>query len=53
MGLWDRESGDFIAPDKRDRTLSGIEAAPNGEWLDVAIHWTPEKRESDWEFIRT
>ena len=27
-----------------------FEAAPTGEWLDVAIHWTPEKRESDWEF---
>src|SRR5438105_5474242 len=27
-----------------------FEAAPTGEWLDVAIHWTREKRDSDWNF---
>ena len=27
-----------------------FEAAPTGEWLDLAIHVTPEKRETDWEF---
>jgi len=51
-GLWDRDVCEiFIAPDAHaiERYLE-FEAAPNGEWLDVAIHWTPEKRESDWEF---
>jgi hypothetical protein len=51
-GLWDRDVCEiFIAPDEHavERYLE-FEAAPNGEWFDVAIHWTPEKRESDWEF---
>jgi alpha-galactosidase len=52
MGLWDRDVCEiFIAPDEHvvERYVE-LEAAPNGEWLDVAIHWTPEKRQSDWEF---
>jgi hypothetical protein len=52
MGLWDRDACEiFIAPDPNvlDRYFE-FEAAPTGEWLDVAIHWTGEKRESDWEF---
>jgi hypothetical protein len=52
MGLWDRDVCEiFIAPDAEvvERYFE-FEAAPTGEWLDVAIHWTPEKRESDWEF---
>jgi hypothetical protein len=52
MGLWDRDVCEiFIAPDPHavERYLE-FEAAPTGEWLDVAIHWTPEKRESDWQF---
>ena len=52
MGLWDRDVCEiFIAPDPHvvERYLE-FEAAPTGEWLDVAIHWTPQKRESDWEF---
>jgi len=52
MGLWDRDVCEiFIAPDPNavERYLE-FEAAPNGEWLEVAIRWTPEKRESDWEF---
>src|SRR5712691_10828250 len=52
MGLWDRDVCEiFIAPDPNlvERYLE-FEAAPTGEWLDVAIHVTPEKRESDWEF---
>ena len=52
MGLWDRDVCEiFIAPDPNvvERYLE-FEAAPNGEWLDVAIHWTAAKRESDWEF---
>ena len=52
MGLWDRDVCEiFIAPDWAvvERYFE-FEAAPTGEWADVAIHWTPEKRESDWEF---
>jgi len=52
MGLWDRDVCEiFIAPDLHvvERYLE-FEAAPTGEWLDVAIHWSPQKRESDWEF---
>ena len=52
MGLWDRDVCEiFIAPDPNvvERYFE-FEAAPNGEWLDVAIHWTAEKRESDWDF---
>lgn len=52
MGLWDRDVCEiFIAPDPQvSERYFEFEAAPNGEWLDVAIHWTAEKRESDWEF---
>jgi len=52
MNLWDRDVCEiFIAPDPNvvERYLE-FEAAPTGEWLDVAIHWTPEKRELDWQF---
>ena len=52
MGLWDRDVCEiFIAPDSNviERYVE-FEAAPTGEWLDVAIHWMPDKRESDWEF---
>ena len=52
MGLWDRDVCEiFIAPDPNviERYFE-FEAAPTGEWLDVAIHWSPENRESDWEF---
>jgi hypothetical protein len=52
MGLWDRDVCEiFIAPDRAlvERYFE-FEAAPTGEWIDIAINWTPEKRESDWEF---
>jgi hypothetical protein len=52
MGLWDRDVCEiFIAPDPHvvERYFE-LEAAPTGEWLDVAINWKPEKRDADWEF---
>ena len=52
MGLWNRDVCEiFIAPDPNliERYFE-LEAAPTGEWVDVAIDWTPEKRESHWEF---
>ena len=52
MGLWDRDVCEiFLAPDPSSvERYFEFEAAPTGEWLDVAIHWSPEKRESDWKF---
>jgi len=52
MGLWDRDVCEiFIAPDPHAvEHYFEIEAAPTGEWLDVAIQWKPEGRKSDWEF---
>ena len=52
LGLWDRDVCEiFIAPDPNAvEHYFELEAAPTGEWLDVAILWTPENRESDWEF---
>jgi hypothetical protein len=52
MGLWDRDVCEiFIAPDPNVvEHYFELEAAPTGEWLDVAIRWAPEGRESDWEF---
>src|SRR5437899_10995046 len=47
MGLWDRDVCEiFIAPDGTmvERYLES-EAAPTGEWLDVAIHGSLEKRD--------
>jgi hypothetical protein len=52
MGLWDRDVCEiFIAPNPNaiERYFE-LEAAPTGEWLDVAIQWKPEQRESDWGF---
>ncbi len=52
LGLWDRDVCEiFVAPDpgQPDRYFE-FEAAPTGEWIDLAIHWKPESRETDWEF---
>lgn len=52
LQLWDRDVCEiFLAPDPHvpERYLE-FEAAPTGEWVDLAIHVTPEKRETDWDF---
>jgi alpha-galactosidase len=52
IGLWDRDVCEiFVAPDPNvpDRYFE-FEAAPTGEWVDLAIQITPDKRELDWEF---
>src|SRR6202158_3673412 len=52
LGLWDRDVCEiFLAPDPHlpERYLE-FEAAPTGEWIDLAVHVTPQKRETDWEF---
>ena len=51
MNLWDRDVVEiFVAPDKNEpRRYFEFEAAPTGEWLDVALDSTGGKRVSDWE----
>ena len=52
IGLWNRDVCEiYIAPDPTAvERYYEFEAAPTGEWLDVAIQWRPEGRESDWKF---
>lgn len=52
MGLWDRDVCEiFIAPDaRRPEHYFEFEAAPTGEWIDLAIEWRPRARRTDWEF---
>ena len=52
IGLWDRDVCEiFIAPDAaHPERYFEFEAAPTGEWLDLAIHWKPVERETDWDF---
>src|SRR5947209_4202557 len=52
IGLWDRDVCEiFIAPDEREpERYFEFEAAPTGEWVDLAIKWTPHERLTDWEF---
>lgn len=52
MNLWDRDVCEiFVAPDLTNpHRYFEFEAAPTGEWIDLAIHWKPEGRETDWDF---
>lgn len=52
IGLWERDVCEmFIAPDERaPHRYFEFEASPLGEWLDIAIHITPEGIERDWEY---
>jgi hypothetical protein len=52
MNLWDRDVVEiFIAPDGNEpRKYFEFEAAPTGEWLDVALDSTNGTRVSDWEY---
>ena len=52
MNLWDRDVVEiFVAPDKKEpRKYFEFEAAPTGEWLDVALDSTSGKRVSDWVY---
>jgi Carbohydrate family 9 binding domain-like len=52
IGLWDRDVCEiFLAPDSRnpDRYFE-FEAAPTGEWVDLAILKTPSGRETEWDY---
>jgi alpha-galactosidase len=52
IGLWDRDVCEiYIAPDPSVPVrYFELEAAPTGEWLDLAIYHQPEQRKTDWEF---
>jgi hypothetical protein len=52
IGLWDRDVCEiFVAPDaSAPERYFEFEAAPTGEWLDLAIHWQADARETDWEY---
>jgi hypothetical protein len=52
MNLWDRDVVEvFLAPDRNEpRKYFEFEAAPTGEWLDVALDSTSGKRVSDWDY---
>lgn len=52
IGLWDRDVCEiFLAPDLGvPERYFEFEAAPTGEWIDLAIHTMPDKRDTDWEF---
>lgn len=52
MGLWDRDVCEiFLAPDPNwVEHYFEFEAAPTGEWLDVAIQWSARERKSNWKF---
>ena len=52
IGLWDRDVCEiFLAPDPNvPERYFEFEAAPTGEWIDLAIHTMPDKRETDWDF---
>ncbi len=52
IGLWDRDVCEiFIAPNPNDsNSYFEFEAAPTGEWIDLAIRKTPTGRETEWDF---
>jgi hypothetical protein len=51
-GLWDRDVCEiFIAPDPdAPENYYEFEAAPTGEWLDVALTFKDQQRQPDWSF---
>ena len=51
-GLWDRDVCEiFLAPDPAKPTrYFEFEAAPTGEWIDLAILLTPNGRETEWDY---
>lgn len=52
MGLWERDVCEiFVAPDAQNPgRYFEFEAAPTGEWLDLAIEFREEGRATDWDF---
>ncbi len=52
IGLWNRDVCEiFIVPDKADRSrYFEFEVAPTGEWVDLGIQWSANKRKTDLEY---
>jgi hypothetical protein len=52
LGLWDRDVCEiFIAPNPKNPSIYyEFEAAPTGEWVDLAIAITPSGRETEWDY---
>jgi hypothetical protein len=52
LGLWEWDVCElFAAPDpSQPHHYFEFEAAPTGEWIDLALLWTAEKRETEWNF---
>lgn len=52
QGLWERDVCEiFVAPDAQNpRRYLEFEAAPTGEWLDLAIDYKEGGRETHWDF---
>ncbi|HLA10886.1 MAG TPA: carbohydrate-binding family 9-like protein [Pyrinomonadaceae bacterium] len=52
LGLWNRDVCEiFLAPDKNElNRYFEFEAAPTGEWVDLAIRNVGNRRETEWEF---
>lgn len=52
VGLWDRDVCEiFIAPDTSQRNkYFEFEIAPTGEWIDLAIEVTSQKRKTDLDY---
>lgn len=52
LGIWDRDVCEiFLAPDVTNPSkYYEFEAAPTGEWVDLAITLTPAGRQTEWDY---
>lgn len=52
LGLWNRDVCEiFVAPDSEEpNRYYEFEIAPTGEWIDLAINKTAERRETDFDY---
>jgi alpha-galactosidase len=53
IGVWDRDVCEiFIAPDPNEpERYFEFEAAPNGEWVDIALWFDGPNREADYNYL--
>jgi Carbohydrate family 9 binding domain-like len=51
-GLWDRDVCEiFLAPNpEQPNQYFEFEAAPTGEWIDLAVHLKPRERQTEWDY---
>lgn len=52
IGLWERDVCEiFVVPNAREpERYFEFEAAPTGEWIDLALHLGPKGRETNWRY---